>query len=304
MTLSSQIQSWLNGFHMLKRLEGTFKGFDEADLLCQVWKLDKPRGTIVLTHGIAEHSDCYHLFAKELAESGWEVWGWDLRGHGRSPGKRGFVRDFSDFKKDLFCLLNEVKKSREATGPIVLFGHSMGGLITIRMLQEWNPDGITALVLSAPAVGLALAVPRVKEILAKIAVNWAPGLTLHNEIHYEDLSRDPEMLAAYEKDPLRHDRICPALFLGMTSDFTKSLEEAKDMTWPTLVIHGGNDHIISAHAIRQFYDSLGSSEKEIHLYPDSLHEVLNDLDKDHAIKDITKFLNHFLKGNVDEANNE
>jgi len=113
---------------MLKRHEGTFAGFEDAELFYQTWTVPDPKGTVLITHGLAEHSDCYHPLAKQLAQEKWNVWGWDLRGHGRSEGKRGCVRDFADFMKDLgaFVHFYRLQSDLPSTQKLILFGHSLG----------------------------------------------------------------------------------------------------------------------------------------------------------------------------------
>ncbi len=279
---------------MLQRFESSFRGYDEAELFYQIWQPEGARGTIVLTHGIAEHSDCYHPFAKRMADEGWETFAWDLRGHGKSEGKRGFVRNFNEYEKDLFRLYDEVQKERSSSGPTILFGHSMGGLISARAVLEYGPLDMKALCLSSPAFGLALKVPKIKDQVARVANRWLPSLTLHNEIRYEDLSRDEDMLKLYPSDPLRHDKVCPAIYLGMLESFEMFKARAKEIRIPLLMQSAGKDKMVSLEASNRFYQNVGSEKKEIHIYPDSLHEIYNDLDRDLAFADLKKFINSFL----------
>src|SRR5690606_35552325 len=120
---------------MAKRSEGFFKGYDDIELFYQTWASDNPAGTLVITHGIGEHSESYIRLADGLKHTPWEVYAWDLRGHGRSEGKRGVVKSFSEYYRDLHCFL-ELVKEKNADRPTVLLGHSLGGLINIRGIQE------------------------------------------------------------------------------------------------------------------------------------------------------------------------
>src|ERR1700712_660798 len=95
----------------MQRFEGHFSGFDDTELFFQTWSKEEPaQGTIIISHGLAEHSECYHPLAKVLAENGWYVIGWDLRGHGRSEGKRGYVKDFGEYQKDLEVFIRLTRK--------------------------------------------------------------------------------------------------------------------------------------------------------------------------------------------------
>lgn len=275
---------------MAQRFEGYFKGSDQNELFYQTWSPEKVRGTLVITHGLAEHSECYNHVAKELADDGWLVIGWDLRGHGRSEGKRGYVEHLKKFVEDLGCLIETVVDDKER---LVLFGHSMGGLVTIRHLQTNQPP-VRAVALSSPALGLSVQVPRLKVSLAHIAIKWVPTLTMHNEIRYEDLTRDEEMLRSHNADTLRHDKISPGLFLSMVESFDLASKHAFEIKVPVLMQLSGEDRLVSVEASRDFFEKLPSKNKELHIYPDSLHEIFNDRERDKAIADLKKFINSFL----------
>lgn len=277
---------------MLQRHEGYFQGSDQNELFFQTWTPDKVRGTVVITHGLAEHSECYHPLARTLSDDGWRVFAWDLRGHGRSEGKRGFVLNISSFIDDFDIFLKLVRKQSPEFTPI-LFGHSTGGLITLRGIQIHKPD-YTALALSSPAVGLSIPVPKLKEKLAHFAIKWMPTLTMSNEIKYSDLTRDEEMRQSYVKDALRHDKISPGLFLSMVDNFPLALEHAPEIEKPVLMQLAGDDRLVSTSAARTLFEQLTNKKNQLVLYPESYHEIFNDLDREQAIADLKKFINAYL----------
>lgn len=275
---------------MLKRYEGSFKGHDETELFYQTWVPASVTGTIVLTHGLAEHSDCYQNFAQRVGEWGLQTVAWDLRGHGRSAGNRGYVDDISDYEKDLF-LLDQLIDREMAPAFKVLFGHSMGGLISLRFALRYGPLSYKALVLSSPALGLSMAVPQLKEMVGRVARRWLPKLTLHHGINYEDLSRDPEIIAAYNKDTLRHEKISPGLFFSMLESFQSLPQQVGQLELPVLMQLSGKDRLVNAKAAEEIFALLKrSSGNRLHIYADSLHEIYNDLDKDKVFKDLKDFL--------------
>ncbi len=278
---------------MPQRFEGHFKGSDQTELFFQTWNPDKDpaRGIFVITHGLAEHSECYATLAKILAEDGWQVYAWDMRGHGRSEGKRGYVKNLSYYVDDLEVFFQMITKEAQGKN-IVLFGHSMGGLVTLRYLQSKRVK-YAALVLSSPLLGLKLQVPKLKEAAARLAVKWLPTLTMYNEVKYEDLTRDEEMRQAYAKDNLRHDKISPGLFLSMLDNFPLAMQNATEIQSPVLMQIAGEDKIVSPDAERQFYDKL-TGKKQVEIYPDSYHESYNDLDRDKVIADLKKFIHPYL----------
>ncbi len=277
---------------MAQRYEGHFRGSDQNDLFFQTWTPEKLRGTLIITHGLAEHSECYHPLAQVLADDGWQVFAWDMRGHGRSEGKRGFVLDIKSFIEDYACLLRVVRKQSPAFEP-VLFGHSLGGLVTLRFVEQESPQ-YSALALSSPCLGLSMPVPKFKETLAKFAVNWIPQLTMFNEIKYTDLTHDREMIKSYAKDSLRHDKISPGLFLTMVENFPLALDQAGDISQPVLMQLAGEDRLVSATASRDLFNKLPGKKNQLIVYSESYHEVFNDLDRDKAIADLKKFINPFL----------
>lgn len=277
---------------MHQRFEGQFKGSDQTELFFQTWTPDKVRGVFIITHGLAEHSECYHPLAKIMAEDGWQVFAWDMRGHGRSEGKRGFAKDISYFIDDLDVFVKLVRKQAPGQN-IAFFGHSMGGLCTIRYIQTRMPE-YAALVLSSPALGLSVAVPKFKETLAHVAQKWMPTLTMHNEIKYSDLTRDTEMIKSYGTDSLRHDKISPGIFLSMVSNFERALEDAQEIEGPVLMQLAGEDKIVSSDASRTFFEKLPNKKNQLMLYPQNYHEIYNDLDRDQVIADLKKFIHPYL----------
>ena len=276
---------------MVERLEGTFWGYQDVELYYQIWRVSDSRATIVLTHGIAEHSDCYERFADVVTKQGYSVFAWDLRGHGHSEGKRGYVSRFQDFSDDLEAAIRFVKTEFwDKKSPIFLFGHSMGGLILLKTVLNHSPAGIAGLILSSPALGLTLPVPKFKEAAAQILAEWAPKLTLYNEIKFDDLVRDYNLVQQYRVDPLRHNRISSRLFVGLMDAMAEVKREAEKIQLPTLMQLAGREKVVSTSESETFFENLGTKKKELYVYADSFHEIYNDLDRDDVFRDLFQFL--------------
>jgi alpha-beta hydrolase superfamily lysophospholipase len=284
----------------LERREGHFEGDDGLELFFQTWtskNLKAESGTLVITHGISEHSECYAPTAEGLVGRGWNVIAWDLRGHGRSEGKRGFVGDFVHYVRDLGYFLEHLKRTGRLSGPFALIGHSMGGLITLRHLIDGSDAGPQpqAVVLSSPLLGLSLAVPAVKDMAARLMNRILPSLTMKSELRYEDLTRDPERLPGYGQDPLRHDKISPSLYLGMLANIEYVKANADKIATPILIQAAGQEKIVSLAGIREFFPAVGSADKKLTVYDDSYHEIYNDLDREDVFNELDGFLKSRLK---------
>jgi alpha-beta hydrolase superfamily lysophospholipase len=277
---------------MSTRFEGSFRAQDQTELFFQLWTVDAPRGTMVVTHGLAEHGECYHGLAKSLVADNWETYAIDLRGHGRSEGKRGFVRDFQDYVTDLRSFVELVVRQRKSRDvPLILFGHSMGGLLTTLVAMDWQQPPFHALILSSPLFGLSLPVPALKDRAARLAARWMPSLTLHNELKYKDLTRDEEMLRSYSQDVLRHDKISPAVYLGMQEAFLKVAAGFGAIDVPILLQVAGNDKIVNTRTSQDLFAQVTNKKCVMEIYPESFHEIYNDLDRDQALADLKKFIN-------------
>src|ERR1044072_8482650 len=126
---------------MTTRTEGHFTGYNNADLFYQTWQVPNSRGTLVVIHGMAEHSESYARFAEGMNRRNWNVIAWDSRGHGKSEGKRGYVEDFGWFSEDLKLFVDHLKKSGTLKKPYFFVAHSMGGLILLKTLLNYGSMG-------------------------------------------------------------------------------------------------------------------------------------------------------------------
>lgn len=281
-----------------KRHEGYFSGHDNHKLFYQEWTRNNPKGVVVITHGHGEHSECYHRLVDGLYETGWDCVAWDWRGHGRSEGKRGYAGHFShyvwDYRKFLELLSQQ---SNYKDIPWVALGHSMGGLIqTHELIENTKSLPIKGQILSAPFMGMQVEVPLLKDLAALAAFHVYPKLTLWNELKHDQFSRDAQVLQEYNKDPLRHDKISPGVYIGSLQAFEYVHKKASELKLPTLLQLAGQDTVVSNIESEKFFANLGSPLKTKKVYSDSLHEIYNDLDREESFKDIVDFIRPFSKG--------
>jgi alpha-beta hydrolase superfamily lysophospholipase len=288
----------------IQRAEGHFEGDlprgeiprAGGELFFQSWTSKRAHTTLVLTHGIAEHSDAYARTAQALVPMGYDIYAMDLRGHGRSEGRRGYIDDFHRFSRDLekfVAYLHSPQHGplRNSKRPLVMMGHSMGALITLRLLVEWGPaTPAHACVLSSPAMGISMPVPALKELAAKALLKWLPQVTLPNDIKYEHLTHDDSLWRKYPSDPLRHDKISPAMYFGMLDAMEAVRVGAGRIQLPILMQLAGDERIVSRPDSEALYARLGSPQKELRIYEKSYHEIYNDFERESAFADLHQFL--------------
>ncbi len=264
-------------------------------LFLQSWtnKSVEPIGCVLITHGIAEHSDCYQHVAKALSDHGWFVYGWDLQGHGRSQGKRGYIKNFTEYSRDLVSLVKKIKQDEtKPTHNFHLLGHSMGGLITLQSLLSEGAPRVQSAILSNPALKIAVEVPKVKEIASQWLNQLWPTMTLNNEVRYDRLSRDPEMVRSYSKDPLRHNKVSAPLFLGMMEAMEFVHQNIERLKHPVYFQISGQDQIVDPQTSLDLFKEI-PGEKKLDLYPDSFHEIYNDINKQEGIDDLIAYLGEY-----------
>jgi alpha-beta hydrolase superfamily lysophospholipase len=269
-------------------------GSGTDSIYIQHWKpAGEVKATVLITHGVAEHSDCYNLTALALNQQNVDVWCWDLPGHGKSYGQRGYVTSFAEFTDRLLQVLHAAQESAVLQKPFILLGHSLGGLITIKFALDQPQAPVTAYALSSPALGVKIQVPFLKDQAARLLLHLAPKLTIPHQIIYEDLSRDKDLIKTYYKDPLRHNKFSAPLYFGILETMSDVHEHARDIKQPILIQAAGQDRIVDTLATQELFNKLGSAKKTMKIYPDSYHEIFNDTNKQEVIDDFMTFLREF-----------
>ncbi|MEQ1878848.1 MAG: alpha/beta hydrolase, partial [Bdellovibrionia bacterium] len=184
----------------MKLVENGFQGFDGTELHYRAWLSDSPVATMIMTHGLGEHSGAYTRLAEGLKDSGFNIFVWDLRGHGKSKGDRGVIGEWADYTRDLVRFVQHVKGLGAFKEPLILSAHSMGGLVLLKTLLDHGTLGAVGFTLSSPLLGIAVQVPAVKRAGAHVLARLVPKFTMANEIDYKDLTHDQAIIAEYEKD--------------------------------------------------------------------------------------------------------
>ena len=228
-------------------------------------------GTVVVVHGLGEHSGRYAHVVAALNAAGWSVVAYDHRGHGRSPGKRGALPHPNALLDDLAQILDGIHAKK-----LVLLGHSMGGAVASRFVAEERRK-VDALILSSPALKRTLKL--VERIKLAIGGLVAPNVQLPNGLDATKISHDPEVVRAYRNDPLNHDRVTPRLVRFILDCGPIVSARAKGWRVPTLLMWAGDDRLVDPNGSREFANIAPKSVVTSREFPGLYHEILNEGEK-------------------------
>jgi len=276
--------------------EGYFKTADGPELFYRGWRPDansETKAVITIVHGGGEHSGRYLNPVNYLVPRRYAVYAYDLRGHGKSPGKRGHINRFAEYIDDTNSFLQFVRKEEQGK-PVFLLGHSLGGLIAADYALG-HPE-LPGLILSSPFLILKMKVPGWKSAIAKVASYVMPSLTLRNGLTADDLCREREVCIMYRRDPLVHDLASVRFYTEMLAAQARTLRKAGDLKTPLLVLYGSADRIADPEGSKAFYESAGCGDKRIHGYEGYYHEIFNEKDNQVVFGDLLKWVELKIAG--------
>jgi acylglycerol lipase len=281
------------GVIMARKSEWTFEGAGGLRLHAGCWEPEETaRAAVALIHGISEHSERYATLVEHLTSSGFAVCSFDHRGHGKSPGKRGHINDWSEYREDVRAFLEQVRQ-KFPKRRLFLYGHSLGALIVAEYnLHHWH--GIAGLIVSGiPLQPTGAAKPHLVFMAKMLSRIW-PTLTLPLDVDGSKLSRDAAIARAYETDPLVHHKASTQWGAEALRAIDRVRERAADIRLPILILHGGNDQVNDVEGSKELFEKISSADKEIRIYPDGAHEPHNDLDREQVARDVEDWLTRHL----------
>jgi len=262
----------------MKKTDFHFQTADGLKLIGREWLPDGvPKALICLVHGLGEHSGRYRQVAGLLVRAGYGLSGFDLRGHGSSQGSRGHSPGLSALLDDISRFFIEVEK-RQPHGPRFLYGHSMGGTLAINYALRMHPQ-LTGVIVTGPFLRPAFEPPALKLMTAKVMYRLWPTLSLPNGLDPNHLSRDSEVVQAYTRDPLVHDRLSVRLGIEILNAGLWAIEHASEFSLPLLLMQGGADHIVAVDACREFASKVGP-HCDFKLWEGCYHEIHNEPEKE------------------------
>jgi alpha-beta hydrolase superfamily lysophospholipase len=261
------------------RLE-TLHASDGVPLVLSRWPTRDPRGLALLVHGLGEHAGRYGEVAARLGRAGWEVAGYDHRGHGHSGGPRGVIPTGTALLEDLGEVIRHLAPEGDPR-PFLLLGHSMGGVIAARFVAEAR-GRVDRLVLTSPALDAGLRTGR--RLLVRVARRLAPDLAISNGLDPSGISTDPAVVQAYLEDPLVHDRISPRLAGFVMESGPRVLAAAPRWKVPTLVLWAGDDRFVGPEGSARFVAAAPEDLVTGHPFPALRHEILNEPEREEVFR--------------------
>ena len=224
-----------------------------------------PAGMVLIVHGLGEHAGRYDAVAQRLLQWGFAVRAYDQRGHGRSDGQRGALADDNVLLEDLAEMVDdarlhgmpfpttagelEAEHAAPKTLPLILLGHSLGGLVAARFVAlHLRP--VEGLVLSSPALDPGFSI--FQKLLLAAALKWVPSMTVNSGLNPQHLSRDPQVVQAYMDDRLVHHKISPRLGQFIATAGRGTIAAAANWRTPTLLMYAGADMLVNPQGSRRF----------------------------------------------------
>jgi alpha-beta hydrolase superfamily lysophospholipase len=294
----------------MKHIEGSFSGFGGLNLYYQSWHPDnnvshpingetadkeiadqKTQAIVVMVHGLGGHSSLFLPAVEYLVPQGYEVYSFDLRGHGRSPGQRGYITQWAEFREDLHLFLQHVCK-QNADRPCFLWGHSLGGTIALDYALRF-PDFLEGLIVTAPALG-KVQIPPFKLALGYVLSRIVPRFSLKVGLRNDLCLKNPDLCVAYLQDPLRHEYGSARLATEFFATVNWIYQHISDLKLPLLLLHCREDEVALAEASRDFFKQVIFLDKEHREYSGCYHDLYID-----ANYQVLADLNHWLERHIE-----
>ena len=249
---------------------------DGVPLFVRHYRADvpEPGRTLLIVHGMSEHGERYDHIARQAVARGWNVVVSDLRGHGRSGGIPTHVDDFRRYVDDLRAVHAHFDLRPETTA---MLGHSMGGLLTARLLQR-DPDCVSAAVLTSPLLAVKVEISPFTIALGKAVSLVYPQTRFRSRVDQAFTTRNIEVLERRANDPYIHRSVTAGWYFAMEAALKAVWAEVSQIRCPLLVLQAGQDRIVDAAVAEPWLESVGSAVKAFQMYPEHYHELLNEPD--------------------------
>lgn len=277
----------------IEHRDGRFPGLDGLPLYYQAWRPagGRPRAVLVNLHGLGDHSGLYPSLAAHFPARGITLYAFDMRGNGRSPGQRAYLRGWHEYRGDLHAFLARVWKAEGAV-PVFLLGNSLGGLVVLDYVLQ-HPAGLAGVIAAAPVlgeVGVAPALMALGRLLSRI---W-PRFSLEVGMDLSGLAQDPSVVESVLADPLFHRRGTARLSTEVTAAIERVQGRATALTVPLLILHGSADRMVPPEGSRRFFAKVRYPDREFREYPGAYHCLFADLNHGEVLRDLEGWMEAHL----------
>ncbi len=273
----------------MEHIETTMKSKDGLDLFTQAWETEAScKAVVCLVHGLGEHSSRYTHVADFLNRAGYTVLAFDLRGHGRSGGKRGHSPSSEAILDDINLLLDEANR-RYPGKKRFLYGHSMGGLLVLYYALARKPK-LAGVISTSPGLRSPVLEQKLKLAFAKTLASVLPTMSLPTGLNSEDISRDPQVVQKYQQDPLVHDQATLAMANSAVAIVPWTLAHAGELNVPLLIMHGAADRITYPSGSQEFASRV-KGDCTLKLWDGLYHETHNEPEKEMVLAYLVDWLN-------------
>jgi alpha-beta hydrolase superfamily lysophospholipase len=266
---------------------GFLASADGTRLAYRGWPVKDAAITFAVIHGLGEHSGRYERFAHGMAKFQMGAYALDLRGHGQSQGQRGHIDSWSQWADDAAAFVRHVQE--HVPGEVVPLGHSFGGAVLLSAILAGKLPRTRRFVVSSPALRVKVAVPGWKISLGRLTSRITPRLSMSNEVDPATVSRIPEVVEAYRKDPLVHSKISSRTYTELLGAQTDIFVRAGEIKIPFLILAGTDDMLIDPQGSVALHDK-APAMSELHLLPGRYHEPFNDRDNQEVFAMIAEWL--------------
>ena len=273
----------------MKTFEWKWKSFDGLDMFAQGWVPEKdPKAVVCLVHGVGEHSGRYAHVGAAFAAAGYALLGFDLRGHGKSGGVRGHAPSLDAFFKDIEDFVRAAE-TRYPSAPRFLYGNSLGGLLSLSYVVTHKVNA-RGMIVSSPGLATAIQEQKMKVMLAKVLGSLAPTITLPSGLVTAHISRDPQVVETYVKDPLVHDKITTGFGRAGLQAIDIAFTHAAQLAVPLLLVYCSEDQIAFPRGSEEFARLAPKELVTLKRYEGLYHEPHNEPEKAQVLKDYVQWL--------------
>ena len=278
----------------MQHYETKWKSHDGFDIFAQGWEPDAlaPKAVICLVHGLGEHTSRYAHVAEAFGAEGYVLFGADLRGHGRSGGQRGHIPSIDAMMQDIDMLFEQAK-SHYPDLPLILYGHSLGGILVLYYELKRKPD-IKGVIATSSGLRTALEKQPAKIIAAKILGAILPKMSLPSGLDVNAISHDRDVIVKYNNDPLVHDKMSLGFGKIMLATIEWTMKHAAEFSLPLLLLHGKADAIAFPSGSIDFAAQIKEKCKLV-LVDGAYHELHNEPEQAVVFKTMTDWLDSLLK---------